>query len=145
MNKTALVSTWITAVLFAARPSSVVTTSSSDRYVGATPDQVLEAYGGPHRVSASATSLTFEYDDKDGESARFVFHDGMAVVVPAAGFEAKTRIAPEKGQLFVGQSLRAAVALVGAAKSATFSATSLELDFGGKRVLVAHGRIVAVR
>ncbi|MCB9891951.1 MAG: hypothetical protein H6832_18940 [Planctomycetes bacterium] len=145
MNTMTLKGIACVAMLFGAWPANQDTLATIDSLVAATPDKVLETWGVPNRVTASACALSFEYDGEQSENARFVFHDGIAVVVPAATVRPKARTTPPAKQLYVGQSLRDALAHFGAAESTVQSAMSLEVRLGGKRVGVAHGRIVSVR
>ena len=115
--------------------------------LGQSPDAVIQRLGVPDSVSAGSCALEFSYT-RSGETPkladfRVVFHEGRAVFVTEQR-SAALGAAPVKGRVYPGQSLEAALKVLGPAKSASLGMQSLRLSFEDRDVMVAHGRVVGI-
>lgn len=125
-------------LLLAALPTS----RPVDDLLGKSPDEVMQQLGVPDMASASATHLEFSYRDAKGNSADFFFHDNVAVKVPAPGFKPAKVTAPPAGKAYAGQTVKAAVALLGNPLTVTVGSNSVQLTYAnGESVALYHGRV----
>ena len=113
-----------------------------DDLLGKSPDEVIQQFGVPDMASASATHLKFSYRDAKGNPAGVLFHDNVAVKVPAPGFKPGKVTAPPAGKVYAGQRVEAAVALLGNPLMTSVGTQGMKLTYAnGESVALYHGRV----
>ena len=140
MNKsktTSLVCAVFAVVLLAALPLP----RNPDYLLGRSPDDVIALFGVPSDASAGHAVMHFTYDAPDGGTGVFVFHQGVAVQVPAKDFKPAKIKRPSPQEAYAGQNIASAVAVLGNATDVTQGSNSATLRYAnGTKVTVMHGR-----
>ena len=133
-----LVCAAVAAVLLAA----LTLPSNSEYLLGRGPDDVIALFGVPDHATAGNAAMMFTYNATEGATGTFVFHHGVAVRVPDEGFTPAQIKRPKPGEVFAGQSVAAAVAVLGNASDCSQSNLSATLQYAnGQSVMLIHGRV----
>lgn len=116
--------------------------TDSNVMLGRSPDDIIEMFGVPDVASISAPILKFRYTDKNKKAAVFAFHEGVAIMVPDAGFAPQAITRPPEDMVFCGQSVRAAALRLGSAESIIMGSQSAVATYAdGTEVTMALGRV----
>lgn len=121
--------------------------SCAERHAGAagdllgdTFDRVVERFGVPDDWVIAADAVVITYVGADGGTGRFVFHDDVAVSVPATGFAPRRITPPRSDRAWPGQRLADAVARLGNPIRYSLSSTTTFEYADGTTMVAAGGR-----
>lgn len=134
------------AALWVVTLAAATQVQTVDSLVGQTPDAVLAKYGMPDDYTYGSDFLELVYKGKDGKTGKFAFSDGVAFLVPDAGFRpARIRALP-KGEVYPGQPIRDAVKVLGNAENVVKPTLGVEVHYAnGVRVHMQDGRVYPTR